>query len=128
MWPAKRRHRECPFLAPSFFSPKMHADEPQDWQAFDGLTQHWRSVLGEVYMEVHYQDLFDDLQTQARCVVAHCGSPWDPACLASQENQAPVATASSVQVCQPLYRTSVDRWRKLHAELAPVIDWLELAV
>ena len=42
------------------------------------------------------------------------------ACLAFQDNTAPVATASSVQVRQPIYRTSVERWRHYERELAPL--------
>jgi hypothetical protein len=52
--------------------------------------------------------------------VAFCGLDWDPACLAFEQNSAPVATASSVQVRQPIYRTAVERWRKYESEIAPL--------
>ncbi len=45
-------------------------------------------------------------------MLAHCGLDWDPRCLDFQQNAAPVATASSVQVREKLYRRGIDRWRK----------------
>jgi tetratricopeptide (TPR) repeat protein len=99
-------------------------DTARYWQAFDALCAHWREVLGDAWLEVHYEQVVDDLEAQARRIVAHCGLPWDPACLAFHENAAPVATASSVQVRQPLYRSSVGRWSQLQTELAPVIELL----
>lgn len=99
-------------------------DTARYWQAFDALSRRWSEVLGDAYVEVSYEDVVDDLEPQARRILAHCGLPWDPRVLDFHQNQAPVATASSVQVRQPLYRSSVARWRKLEAELAPVIELL----
>ncbi|MCP5477014.1 MAG: sulfotransferase [Lysobacterales bacterium] len=99
-------------------------DTARYWQAFDGLCRHWSQTLGEAWLEVRYEQVVDDLEAQARRILAHCGLPWDPTVLEFHRNQAPVATASSVQVRQPLYRSSVARWRRLEAELAPVIEML----
>jgi tetratricopeptide (TPR) repeat protein len=99
-------------------------DTARYWLAFDALSRHWRQVLGDSYLEVRYEDVVDDLEAQARRILKHCGLPWDPAVLAFHQNQAPVATASSVQVRQPLYRSSVARWRRLEGELSAVIELL----
>ena len=48
--------------------------------------------------EVHYEALVDDTEAQARSLLAFCGLEWERACLEFQDNAAPVATASSVQV------------------------------
>jgi Flp pilus assembly protein TadD len=101
-------------------------DTAHYWRAFDGLTRHWAQTLGEAWLEISYEQVVDDLETQARRILAHCGLPWDPSVLDFHSNQAPVATASSVQVRQPLYRSSVARWRRLEKELAPVIEMLDL--
>ncbi|MGE4073660.1 MAG: sulfotransferase [Lysobacterales bacterium] len=99
-------------------------DTARYWQAFDGLCRHWSQTLVGAWLEIGYEEVVDDLETQARRILAHCGLPWDPAVLDFHSNQAPVATASSVQVRQPLYRSSVARWRRLEKELAPVIEML----
>jgi len=44
--------------------------------------------------------------------VAFCGLEWDDACLAPERNQRVVNTASRWQARQPVYTTSVERWRR----------------
>lgn len=100
-------------------------DSARYWMSFRRLCDFWREALGDSYLEVRYEDVVDDLPGSARRLLQHLDLPWNDACLAFHENTAPVATASSVQVRQPLYRTSVARWRQLENELAPVIALLE---
>ena len=90
------------------------------YAAFDALTAHWRAGLPQNYLEVRYEDVVDHTEQEARRLVEFCELPWDARCLAFQDNTAPVATASSVQVRQPIYRTSVERWRHYERELAPL--------
>jgi len=97
------------------------------YAAFCRLTDHWQRTMGANYLEVRYEDVVDDTEGQARRLVEFCELPWDPSCLAFQDNAAPVATASSVQVRQPIYRTGIDRWRHYERELAPLRSLLEAA-
>ncbi|WP_293677749.1 tetratricopeptide repeat-containing sulfotransferase family protein [uncultured Phenylobacterium sp.] len=93
---------------------------------FEALVAHWRAVLPpDRFAEVAYEDIVADQEGQTRRLLAFCGLPWDPACLAFHENAAPVATASSVQVRQPLYASSVGRWRRYGAGLGPLRRALE---
>ena len=80
---------------------------------FERLTAHWRAVLPpDRYVEIAYEDLVADQEGQTRRLLTACGLDWDPACLAFQDNAAPVATASSVQVRSPIYASSIGRWRR----------------
>jgi tetratricopeptide (TPR) repeat protein len=98
------------------------------WLGFDALCRHWRETLGDSWTEVHYEEVVDDVEGQARRLLAHCGLDWDPACIDFHRNTAPVATASSVQVRQPLYRSAVGRWRRYGGALQPLRDVLGEAV
>jgi tetratricopeptide (TPR) repeat protein len=95
-------------------------DTGRYYAAFDSLTKLWRETLGQSYLEVRYEDVVDETEREARRLLEFCGLPWDPRCLAFQENAAPVATASSAQVRQPIYRTAIERWRHYERELAPL--------
>ncbi len=88
---------------------------------FDRLARHWLATIPANYCEVHYESVVADTEHEARRLIEFCGLDWDPACLRFEENAAPVATASSVQVRQPIYRTAVERWRKYETELQPLI-------
>ena len=86
---------------------------------------HWRAVLPPgVMIEVQYEKVVADLENQARRIIAHCGLHWDDACLAFHKTQRVVRTASVNQVRQPIYRSSVGRWRPYEAQLQPLLHAL----
>jgi tetratricopeptide (TPR) repeat protein len=95
------------------------------YRSYAALMAHWRSVLPPgVMIEVQYEDLVADLEGQARTIIDHCGIPWEDACLAFHKTDRPVKTASSVQVREPVYRTSIGRWRPYETFLQPLIQAL----
>ena len=87
---------------------------------FDALARLWRDTIPANYTEVRYEDVVDHTEREARRLIDFCGLDWDPRCLAFASNATPVATASSVQVRQPIYRTAVERWRHYEKELEPL--------
>jgi tetratricopeptide (TPR) repeat protein len=92
------------------------------YRAYDALMSHWRGLLpADRFMEVRYEDVVDDLEGQARRLIAFCGLPWDDACLAFHRTRRTVRTASVNQVRQPIYRTSVARWKPYEAYLGPLL-------
>jgi Sulfotransferase family len=97
------------------------------YRAYEELMEHWRSVLpAGVMLEVRYEDVVSDLEQQARRVVAHCGLEWDDACLGFHEARRTVRTASAAQVREPIYRSSMGRWRPYKELLRPLITELGL--
>jgi tetratricopeptide (TPR) repeat protein len=95
------------------------------YRRYRDLMTHWRSVVPPgVMLDVAYEDLVDDLEGQARRMIDYCGLPWDDRCLSFHRTIRPVKTASAVQVRQPLYRSSVQRWRKYEADLGPLLKEL----
>ena len=79
---------------------------------FDRLMAYWRDVLPGRIIDVCYEDLVDDQETQTRRMVELCGLDWEDACLRFERNDAPVATASAIQVRSPIFRTSLGRWKR----------------
>jgi tetratricopeptide (TPR) repeat protein len=91
------------------------ANDPQylasRFQQYQRLMEHWRKVLPVPLLEVDYEETVADLEGVARKLVAWCGLEWEPACLEFQRAKRPVRTVSAVQVRQPVFRTSVGRWK-----------------
>ncbi len=86
------------------------------------LMGYWRSTLAPGSMiEVSYEDVVDDLEGEARRLIDYCGLPWDERCLSFHSTRRPVKTASAVQVRKPLFRDSVQRWRRYEPALAPLL-------
>ena len=88
------------------------------YRQFDDLMAHWRLSLPQNrFMEVAYEDIVHDQENQTRRLLDFCDLPWEDQCLRFHENAAPVATASSVQVRQPLYSGSIGRWKLYGSKL-----------
>ena len=88
---------------------------------FDELVRHWAETISpNQFMEIQYEEIVADQEEQTRRLLKFCDLPWEDACLDFHQNKAPVATASSVQVRQPLYASSVDRWKKYGSGLDPL--------
>ena len=93
--------------------------------AYERLMEHWRHALPPgVMLEVQYEDVVAGLEGQARRIVEHCGLDWDPACLDFHAGERQVRTASVLQVRQPIYATSVGRWRAYKKHLGPLLEAL----
>jgi hypothetical protein len=86
------------------------------YRACDALMRHWHHALPGVIFEVRYERLVADFEATVRQIVAHCGLPWDAACLAFHTTQRQIHTASVTQVRQPLYTDAIGRWRD-HSDL-----------
>jgi tetratricopeptide (TPR) repeat protein len=93
--------------------------------AYRKMMAHWDAVLpAGVMIDVQYEELVDDLERQARRIVAHCGLEWNDACLAFHKTERPVRTASHAQVRQPIYRSSIGRQRPSRDLLLPLLEAL----
>ena len=90
------------------------------------LMAGWREALpeGRLY-ELNYETLVGDIEGESRRLVAACGLGWDPACLRFYDTPRSVKTASLAQVRQPVYASSVGRWKLYEEELAPLLAALE---
>jgi len=96
------------------------------YRAYKLLMEHWRAVLPEgAMLEVQYEDLVADFETQARRIVEYCGLEWDAHCLSFYETKRAVRTASAAQVRRPLFSSSIGRWRPYKEQLRPLLDALE---
>jgi tetratricopeptide (TPR) repeat protein len=90
-------------------------------QEAERLLDHWRLVRPLRMLEVGYEDLVANLETEGRRLIDFLGLDWDPACLDFHRTDRPVATASLWQVRQPLYGSSVGRWRRYQRQLLPML-------
>jgi tetratricopeptide (TPR) repeat protein len=98
------------------------------YRQYERLMDHWRRVLpADHFFEVQYETLIGDREAETRRLVAFCGLNWDEACLAPERNTRVVATASLRQVRQPVYRTSIARWRRYEPWLEELRELLPAA-
>lgn len=86
---------------------------------------HWREVLPNQMFEVDYENMVADQAGTAKQLIEFMGLSWDERCLQAHRLSRPVTTASQFQVRQPLYSSSVERWRHYEKHLGPLREILE---
>jgi tetratricopeptide (TPR) repeat protein len=94
---------------------------------FDKLMRHWQNVMPGVVHEVQYEDLVAEPERVSRELVAFCELDWEPRCLEFHTQQGSVATPSATQVRQPIYNSSVNRWRRYGENMQPLFELLSSA-
>ncbi len=92
-------------------------DIAANFQQFTRLMDHWCQVIPSPLHEVRYEDVVAEPEAQIRALLAFVGLEWDSRCLEFQNVNRPVHTASAWQVRQPLYASSVGRWRRYEQHL-----------
>lgn len=103
------------------------ADLGHFYNNYKRMMAHWNDVLPHRIVNVAYEEMVGNQEAMSRMLIDRVGLEWDDACLKFNENDRGVLTASQWQVRQPIYKTSLERWRKYETELAPLIEVLEEA-
>jgi tetratricopeptide (TPR) repeat protein len=89
------------------------------------LMAHWHAAMPGRIHDVAYADLVTDTEATARTLLAHCGLDFDPACLDTAGNAAPVATLSTAQVREPIHARAIGEWQRYASQLQPLVDSLD---
>jgi Tfp pilus assembly protein PilF len=87
------------------------------------IMDYWQSVLPEgTILNLSYEEMIADNETQSRRLTDFVGLPWDKKCLEFYKNDRLVQTASITQVRKPIYKTSVNRWQNFAKDLQPLMN------
>jgi tetratricopeptide (TPR) repeat protein len=98
---------------PSLAFPTGGAELVMYFRGYQRLIDHWRRVLPvDRFIEVDYEELTRAPEPVIRQIIASCGLAWHDACLRPESNPRAVNTPSKWQARQPIYRSSVARWRR----------------
>lgn len=93
----------------------------QYYREYQRLMEHWAKVLPTPMFELSYEELTRDQETLSRRLIEFCGLPWDERVLRFYDNDRVVRTFSTLQVRQPMYRSSVGRWQHYERHLQPLL-------
>jgi tetratricopeptide (TPR) repeat protein len=101
------------------------ADLAFAYRHYARLMDHWRAVLPpDRFLDVDYENLVADREAVTRRLIAFTGLDWHDACLEPERNERTVTTASVWQARQPVYTTSVARWRRYEPWLGALRELL----
>jgi len=90
------------------------------YNLYRDLMAHWEKVLPGFMYTLKYEEIVSDQQNQTKNLLDFCGLPWDEACLAFHKTVRRVGTSSLAQVRQPIYKDSVELWKRYEKQLEPL--------
>lgn len=91
------------------------------------VMAHWESLIHGRIHHVQYEALIADFDTLAPQILEACGLDWHEDCRSFFATERTIRTPSRWQVRQPLYTSSMERWRDYEAHLGPVADLVPLS-
>ncbi len=94
------------------------------YRIYERLMAHWHETLSIRILDVSYETLVSGPEQAVRTLLEFCDLPWDPRCLDFHKSTRYVNTASYDQVRQPIYQSSVGRWKHYESHLGELIDAL----
>jgi tetratricopeptide (TPR) repeat protein len=99
------------------------------FNGYQKIMEHWRKVLPkDAFYDVKYENVIENFETQARHLIEKCNLPWDASCLNFYTTKRSINTASLMQVRQPIYTSSVRKWKAYEENLKPMLAALEPSV
>lgn len=101
------------------FSADLH-DTGVFYRQYERLMAHWRKALPLPMLDVQYEEMVTDQETVSRGIIDFLGLEWDARCLAFHETERPIRTSSIWQARQPIYGSSIGRWRHYDKHLEPL--------
>ena len=91
---------------------------------YDRLMKHWHRVLPIKIFDLQYEELIGNTEQKVRALLDYCQLDWEDSCLSFYETKRGVRTPSRWQVRQPIYSSSMQRWRHYETALAPLKEVL----
>lgn len=96
----------------------------EHYHLYMDMMEHWRKIIPGSFLEIHYEETVNDFENQARRLIDFVGLEWNDACLTPHKTKRSIMTASKGQVRQPIYKTSVEGWRRYEKQLTPLAEAL----
>ncbi len=91
------------------------------------LMAHWKKQLADKIYEIDYELLVINPADEINKLLEFCKLDWQQSCELFYQNNNASTTASASQVRQPIYQSSLHKWRNYQQQLAPLQQQLLLA-
>lgn len=76
------------------------------------LMDHWKALFPRKIQTVRYEDLVTEQRAHTARLLEFAELPWQDECLSFERVDRAARTASDYQIKQPLYSSSVGRWKR----------------
>jgi tetratricopeptide (TPR) repeat protein len=114
-----------------FMQPVPVIPDTASWLTLEGTIEHfgyimglwlaWKPHLGDMAIEVRYEDMIEDLEKSSRRTLDFLGLSWDERVMKFNEHVKDkiVRSPTFAEVTKPIYKTSLNRWQKYQKHFDP---------
>jgi len=94
---------------------------------YQRLMSHWQNLFPGEILNVQYEELVMNQERVSKQLIDYIGLEWDEKCLDFHNSERNVMSPSNIQVRQPIYKNSMNRWKPYEKHLQPLIEVLQQA-
>ena len=94
------------------------------YRHYQELMAYWDALFPGQIHHVYYEDVVSNTELCARGIIDYLGLDWEDSVLSREESQKSVKTLSAWQVRQPVYSSSMGKWRRFEQKVGPLIEAL----
>ena len=94
------------------------------YNSYKDMMEEWRVLTNNEIFYLDYEKLINSQEEVTSSLLSFCNLECEDSCLHFYKTNRNNMTASSFQVRQPLYSSSVKLWEKYREELEPLINTL----
>ena len=93
---------------------------------YSNLMKHWNILLPDFIYNISYDKLINGQKFETEKLLNFCNLKWEDDCLNFHKNKRFIGTASVTQSRQPIYKHSLESWKRYKNELKPLIETLKI--
>ena len=82
----------------------------------------WKKLYGDFIYDLNYENLIENTETEVKNLLKFCNLNFEQNCLNFYNNKRAVQTVSTMQVRQPIYKSSMQGWKVYESYLPELFN------
>ena len=95
------------------------------YKLYSDLMNFWNNKLPNDIYNLTYENLISDQKNEINKILKFCNLSYDENCFSFYKNKRQISTASVAQARNPIYKSSVENWKKYEKWLSPLFENLK---
>ena len=96
------------------------------YNLYQDVMLFWNNILPNYYVNVFYDELINEPKKQIEKLLNVCNLEWNENCIKFYNNKNSISTGTnSINVHQPIYKTSMQYWKCYEKQLQPLLEILK---
>ena len=92
---------------------------------YKNLMSFWNTTFKDKIYNIKYENLIESQKKEVGGMLDFCDLGWDENCMTFYKNKKSISTASLAQARNPIYKSSIEKWKHYSTELAELSNIVE---